>query len=122
MDFTYFINGSRAAFIINTHNPLLVVLRIGLCLAVAKFKTNEIKMYCYYVKETLQTCKRLLFLPVIKWNIVVSSKGHIRSFGDAMIRNESEIQSTEMTFNKLTSVFYASVLLLIINFVITLSK
>ena len=42
--------------------------------------------------------KRILFLPVIKWNVVVSRKGHIRFFREAMIRKQ--IKSTKVTMKK----------------------
>lgn len=49
----------------------------------------------YYKEEIL-----CFFLPVIKWNVVVSRKRHIRSFRDAFIRCETEIKSTERTLKK----------------------
>lgn len=61
-------------------------------------------MYFCHVKgfclETIQTYKILLFLPVIKWNVAVSLKGHIRSFREAMIRGETEITLTEVKLRK----------------------
>ena len=42
----------------------------------------------------------IAFLPVIKWNVAVSLKGHIRSFREAMIRGETEITLTEVKLRK----------------------
>ena len=40
----------------------------------------------------------IAFLPVIKWNVAVSLKGHIRSFREAM--SETEITLTEVKLRK----------------------
>ena len=84
---------------------------------------REKKNFCYFIwfAQNMQIRKRLersmaaynVFVVTV---LAISASKQVEWFYRVVQR------ATKVTFNKLTSVFYASVLLLIMNFVITLSK